>query len=47
MMRALRAVSVERGFDAREFVLMAFGGAGPIHAASLAESIGYVMDRRS
>jgi N-methylhydantoinase A len=40
MMRALRAVSVERGFDAREFVLMAFGGAGPIHAAALAESIG-------
>ena len=40
MMRALRAVSVERGFDAREFVLMAFGGAGPIHAAALAETIG-------
>ena len=40
MMRALRAVSIERGFDPRDFVLMAFGGAGPIHAAALAESIG-------
>jgi len=40
MMRALRAVSIERGFDAREFVLMAFGGAGPIHAAALADTIG-------
>ena len=35
-MRALRAVSTERGRDPREFVLMAFGGSGPIHAAGLA-----------
>jgi N-methylhydantoinase A len=40
MMRALRAVSTERGYDPREFTLVAFGGAGPIHAAALAESIG-------
>jgi N-methylhydantoinase A len=39
MMRALRAVSTERGRDPREFTLMAFGGAGPIHAAELAESL--------
>ena len=35
-MRALRAVSTERGRDARDFALMAFGGSGPIHAAGLA-----------
>ncbi|OGG48990.1 MAG: hypothetical protein A3F84_14230 [Candidatus Handelsmanbacteria bacterium RIFCSPLOWO2_12_FULL_64_10] len=35
-MRALRAVSTERGRDPRDFVLMAFGGSGPIHAAGLA-----------
>jgi N-methylhydantoinase A len=40
MMRALRAVSTERGRDPRDSVLMAFGGAGPIHAALLAESLG-------
>jgi len=40
MMRALRAVSTERGRDPREFTLIAFGGAGPIHAAALAESLG-------
>jgi N-methylhydantoinase A len=40
MMRALRAVSTERGHDPREFTLIAFGGAGPIHAAALAESLG-------
>ncbi len=39
MMRALRAVSTERGHDPREFTLLAFGGAGPIHAAALAESL--------
>jgi N-methylhydantoinase A len=39
MMRALRAVSTERGRDPRDFTLLAFGGAGPIHAAGLAESI--------
>ena len=40
MMRALRAVSSERGRDPREFALIAFGGAGPIHAASLAMELG-------
>lgn len=40
MMRALRAVSTERGRDPREFALVAFGGAGPIHAVALAESLG-------
>ena len=38
--RALRAVSTERGRDPRRFVLMAFGGGGPIHAAGLAEMLG-------
>ena len=38
-MRALRAVSTERGRDPREFVLMAFGGSGPIHAARLAKEL--------
>ena len=39
MAEALRIVSVERGHDAREFSLAAFGGAGPVHAAALAEEI--------
>jgi N-methylhydantoinase A len=39
-MRALRAVSTERGRDPREFALVAFGGAGPIHAAGLARELG-------
>ncbi|HJU28930.1 MAG TPA: hydantoinase/oxoprolinase family protein, partial [Candidatus Binataceae bacterium] len=39
MTRVLRAVSTERGRDPREFTLAAFGGAGPIHAAALAESM--------
>jgi N-methylhydantoinase A len=40
MMRAIRAVTTERGRDPREFSLIAFGGAGPIHAAQLAASLG-------
>jgi len=36
MMRALRAVSTERGRDPRDFAVLAFGGNGPIHAAALA-----------
>jgi N-methylhydantoinase A len=39
MNRALRVVSVERGLDPREFALVAFGGAGPLHACSLAEEL--------
>lgn len=38
-MRALRAVSTERGRDPRDFVLIAFGGSGPIHAAHLAREM--------
>jgi N-methylhydantoinase A/oxoprolinase/acetone carboxylase beta subunit len=40
MMRALRAVSSERGRDPREFALIAYGGAGPVHAAGLAADLG-------
>jgi len=40
MMRAIRAVTTERGRDPREFTLIAFGGAGPIHATALAASLG-------
>ena len=40
MGRALRVISVERGLDPREFVLVAFGGAGPMHACALAEDLG-------
>ena len=39
-LRALRAVSVERGYDPREFTLVAFGGSGPLHAAALARELG-------
>ena len=39
MARALRAVSSERGRDPRQFALMAFGGNGPVHAATLAASM--------
>ncbi len=40
MLRALRVVSVERGHDPRDFALVAFGGAGPLHACALAEELG-------
>ena len=40
MVRALRVVTVERGVDPREFALMPFGGAGPLHAAAIAEELG-------
>jgi N-methylhydantoinase A len=39
MLRALRVVSVERGHDPRDFALVAFGGAGPLHACALAEEL--------
>jgi N-methylhydantoinase A len=39
MERALRVVSVERGHDPREFGLVAYGGAGPLHACRLAEEL--------
>jgi N-methylhydantoinase A len=40
MTRALRIISVERGLDPREFALLAFGGAGGMHACALAEELG-------
>jgi N-methylhydantoinase A len=40
MTRAIRSVTVERGHDPREFGLVAFGGAGPMHAAALADRLG-------
>lgn len=40
MMRAIRAVSVERGRDARQFALLAFGGNGPLFAAGIARELG-------
>ena len=42
MQRALRLISVERGHDPRRFTLVAFGGAGPLHACELAEALGIV-----
>ena len=39
MVRALRVVSVEQGLDPRDFALVAFGGAGPLHACALAEEL--------
>ncbi|MES0363092.1 MAG: hydantoinase/oxoprolinase family protein [Desulfobacteria bacterium] len=40
MLRGIRRATVEKGIDAREFTLLAFGGAGPIHAAELARELG-------
>jgi N-methylhydantoinase A len=40
MMRAIRAVSVERGRDPRQFTLLAFGGNGPLFACALAAELG-------
>ena len=40
MLRALRVVSVEQGKDPRDAALVAFGGAGPLHACELAEELG-------
>ena len=40
MEHALRVISVERGHDPREFVLVAFGGAGGLHVCALAEALG-------
>ena len=39
MVRAIRAVSVERGHDPRQFTLMPFGGGGPLHAADIAREL--------
>ena len=40
MVRAIRTVSVERGHDPRDYVLMPFGGAGPLHASDVARDLG-------
>jgi N-methylhydantoinase A len=40
MERAVRVITVERGFDPRDFALMAFGGAGPMHSCELALDLG-------
>ena len=40
MAEVLKIVSVQRGHDPRDFVLAAFGGAGPLHAAALARELG-------
>lgn len=39
MEKAVRVISIERGYDAREFTLVSFGGAGPLHACSMARSL--------
>jgi len=40
MERAIRVISVERGYDPRLFSLLPFGGAGPLHAVSIAQRLG-------
>ncbi|MEM7337400.1 MAG: hydantoinase/oxoprolinase family protein [Actinomycetota bacterium] len=40
MVNALKLISVNRGFDPRDFVLVAFGGGGPMHAVALAQELG-------
>jgi N-methylhydantoinase A len=40
MVNALRLISVQRGYDPRDFVLVAFGGGGPVHANRLAAELG-------
>jgi N-methylhydantoinase A len=39
MEKAIRVISVERGYDPRQFTLIAFGGGGPLHACSLARAL--------
>ncbi|WP_192179895.1 hydantoinase/oxoprolinase family protein [Mesorhizobium amorphae] len=39
MVRAVRGISVERGLDPREYTLLAFGGAGPLHASAVAHAL--------
>jgi N-methylhydantoinase A len=40
MIRAMQRISVQRGYDPRDFALMAFGGAGPLHAGWIAKELG-------
>lgn len=39
MAKAIRVISIQRGYDPREYALMAFGGAGPLHSARLAKEL--------
>jgi N-methylhydantoinase A len=39
MVKAIRAISIERGYDPKEFSLLAFGGAGPLHAVGVAREL--------
>ncbi len=39
MEKAVRVISIERGYDPREFTLVSFGGAGPLHACAMAKSL--------
>jgi N-methylhydantoinase A len=39
MAKAIRVISIERGFDPRDFTLVAFGGGGPVHACALARAL--------
>ena len=39
MAKAVRVISIERGFDPRDFTLVAFGGGGPVHACRLANAL--------
>ena len=41
MAGAIRMVSLSRGYDPRDFVLFAFGGAGPLHAVAIARELGF------
>ena len=40
MVASIREISISRGYDPRECVLVAFGGAGPMHATAIAEELG-------
>ncbi|MFH1351631.1 MAG: hydantoinase/oxoprolinase family protein, partial [Pseudomonadota bacterium] len=40
MVGRIRTISVERGYDPRKFVMIAFGGTGPLHAVSIAKEVG-------
>jgi N-methylhydantoinase A len=40
MIGAMRLISIQRGYDPRDFILVAFGGAGPLHANALARELG-------
>ena len=47
MAGAVRVMTVERGLDPRELALLAFGGAGPMHGAAVAEELGMQPRRRA